>query len=111
MNKGLLEDMLELAKREKARWEKRIQEINAELRTEQRKSDRPKKSKTAQTEKKIIEILENNEKPLSPKDIVEKARESGVELKSNIVRQILSRSKDEKFVSPDRGLWILKGKE
>ena len=118
MNKALLEDLLELAKREKAKWEKRILEINAELHTEENrqrrqspKTDKPKKdSKTAQTEKKIIEILAASEVPLGPKEIVEKGKQAGVELKNNIVRQILSRSKDDKFFSPQRGLWKIKEK-
>jgi DNA replication initiation complex subunit (GINS family) len=118
MEKSLFEDMLELAKKEKARIEKLIQEINTQLKAEQLKpltsmgkGGRPRKSKTARAEKKVYEILENSEKPLSPKGIVEKAKDSGVELKSNIVRQILSRGKGTIFISPERALWKLKEKQ
>jgi len=118
MEKGLLEDMLELAKKEKARVEKLIQEINAQLKAEQSRpfspigrAGRPRSSKTAQAEKKITEILQDAEKSLRPKDIIEKAKGNGMELKPNIVRQILSRGKNKTFLSPEHGLWKLKEKQ
>lgn len=118
MEKSFWDDILELAKEKLAYWEKRVQQIEAERKAESkfssssRKAGRPRSSKTAQAEKKIKEILQISEKPLSPKEIVEKAKESGTELKPNIVRQILSRGKETKtFISPERGLWKLKEKQ
>lgn len=118
MEKSLLEDMLELAKREKGRWEKRIKEINAELEKEgaktsgiNRKPKRRRSSKTFQAEKKIIEILENSEKLMRPKELADKLKEFQINVKPVMVRQILNRLKDKTFVSPEFGLWKLKKEE
>jgi hypothetical protein len=117
VEKSFWDDILELAKEKKAYWEKRIQQIEAEMKTESKssytskKGGRPRSSKTARAEKKIIEILQNTEKPLSPKDIGDKSKVSGMELKPNIVRQILSRGKGTTFISPEHALWKLKEKQ
>lgn len=117
MDREMLERMLELAKREKARLEKTIHEINLELKRQGSNGSlstvtrpRQRQSKTAKAEKVISDILASAEKPMRPKEIAEKATEMGKDIGNNLVRQILSRSKGHKFVSPERGLWLLKGK-
>lgn len=118
MDKALLQDMLELAKREKARWEKAIRELNAEMKLGSsrpaatgRQPSKREDTKTARTEKDVAQVLASAEEPLSPTQIVEKGKKLGIELPSNMVRQVLSRQKDKLFVSPERGLWTLREKE
>ena len=118
MERNLLEDMIELAKREKIKWDKCIKEITGELKKEGgktsaylRKAGRPRNTKTAVMETKIIEVLENADKSMRPKEIAQTISELGTEVKPALVRQILFRLKDKKFISPEQGLWKLKGKQ
>jgi hypothetical protein len=118
MDKDLLLNMRELAEKEKKRWDESIRKIDLELKekgvevpTSGRKGGRQPSSKTAKAEKMMITILGDAKEPLSPKQITEKAIEHGDKLELSLVRQILSRRKNEKFVSPERGHWTLKEKE
>ncbi|KPJ65553.1 hypothetical protein AMJ44_09945 [candidate division WOR-1 bacterium DG_54_3] len=118
MDKDLLLDMLELAEKEKKRWDESIRKINLELKqigievsVTTRRGGRQPSSKSAKAEKRIVEILRDAQKSLSPKQITEKAIEDGAKLELPLVRQILSRRKGEKFISPERGLWELKKDE
>ena len=113
MNKTLLNEMLELARREKARYEKIIRELNEELRADGQPAKKKKQeedSKTAKTEKEIIQVLNSLDEYVGPKRIVELGRELGIQLEPNMVRSILSRGKDSTFVSPERGKWTTKEK-
>lgn len=114
MDKTLLNDMLDLVTKEIERLNKMKKEILLQLHNEGRSSNGHRgrraqpNSETSRAEKTIAAILAASEKSLSPKQIVEVSQKNGTPVKSNMVRQLLSRGAGEKFHSPKRGLWELK---
>ena len=88
--------------------QKELQEQSGKQAVTRKRGSRPN-SEAAHAANTMLTLLSVSSEPMSPSEIVEASEKRGMNLKANLVRQVLSRDGGQLFHSPKRGFWELKG--